>query len=242
MKRFILLLLFATSAYGQHSYNDQPGHTVTYIDPSDSTLYITPTAHTSGLQPTITTGTTSQYLRGDLSLGTLNQAAVAGLTTASSPTFVTVTANLTGNASGSSGSCTGNAATVTTNANMTGDVTSVGNATTIGAGKVTYTMFASSAGATSATTGTIAVTMTQSVFTITPTGACTFNASGGVAGNRCTFIVTTSGTSAFVLTFGTNFKTTGTLSTGTVTAKVFTVSFVCKNGTEWDETSRTTAM
>lgn len=42
-----------------------------------------------------------------------------------------LTGNVTGNTSGSSGSCTGNAATVTTNANLTGDVTSVGNATTI---------------------------------------------------------------------------------------------------------------
>ena len=37
---------------------------------------------------------------------------------------------------------TGNAATVTTNANLTGDVTSVGNATTIGANKVTRSMLA----------------------------------------------------------------------------------------------------
>jgi len=43
----------------------------------------------------------------------------------------TITANITGNVSGSSGSTTGNAATVTTNANLTGDVTSVGNTTTI---------------------------------------------------------------------------------------------------------------
>ena len=42
-----------------------------------------------------------------------------------------VTGNVTGNASGSSGSWTGNAATVTTNANLTGEVTSSGNATTI---------------------------------------------------------------------------------------------------------------
>jgi len=44
-----------------------------------------------------------------------------------------LTGNVTGDVSGSSGSCTGNAATVTTNANLTGEVTSVGNATTIAA-------------------------------------------------------------------------------------------------------------
>ncbi len=47
-----------------------------------------------------------------------------------------------------------------------------------------------SAAATSATTGTMTVTMTsgtQTVFTITPTGACTFNASGGLAGGEMNF-------------------------------------------------------
>jgi hypothetical protein len=97
--------------------------------------------------------------------------------------------------------------------------------------------------ATPATTGAQTVLMaTAAVFTITPTGACTFNASGGVAGKDVTFIVTTSGTSAFVLTFGTNFKAAGTLSTGTVTAKVFCISFICKDGTLWVETGRTAAM
>lgn len=93
-----------------------------------------------------------------------------------------------------------------------------------------------------ATTGTMTTTLTNvSSMTITPTGACTFNASGGKAGQECVFIITTSGTSAFVLTWGTNFKTTGTLSTGTVTAKVFTVSFIY-DGTNWNEMCRTTAM
>ncbi len=101
-----------------------------------------------------------------------------------------------------------------------------------------------SAGATSATTGTMTVTMTsatQNVFTITPTGACTFNASGGKAGASATFIVTTSGASSFVLTWGTNFKTTATLATGVTTAKTFAVNFICTNGTQWIETGRTIA-
>jgi hypothetical protein len=59
-------------------------------------------------------------------------------------TFPTLNQNTTG----SSGSCTGNAATVTTNANLTGDVTSVGNATTIAANAVSYAkMQQTSAGA-----------------------------------------------------------------------------------------------
>lgn len=99
------------------------------------------------------------------------------------------------------------------------------------------------ASVTPATTGTMTLLMgTVSVFTITPTGACTFNASGGFAGQRVSLIITTSGTIARILTFGTNFKPAGTLSTGTVTAKVFQVSFTCKDGTLWVEEGRTAAM
>jgi hypothetical protein len=55
------------------------------------------------------------------------------------------------------GSITGNAATVTTNANLTGDVTSIGNSTTIGAGKVTNNMLAGSIDLTSKVTGALPV-------------------------------------------------------------------------------------
>lgn len=103
----------------------------------------------------------------------------------------------------------------------------------------------SATAATSATTGTMTVTMpstSDQVITITPTGACTFNGTGGKAGARATFYITTSGASSFTLTWGTNYKTTGTLATGTSSGKVFTVSFVCKDGTTWAETGRTAAM
>jgi hypothetical protein len=100
----------------------------------------------------------------------------------------------------------------------------------------------SSATAAAATTGTIAVTMSgMSVYTITPTGACTFNATGGVAGQYCSFVITTTGATSRTLTWGTNYKTTGTLATGIVSGKVFTITFIY-DGTNWNETSRTTAM
>jgi hypothetical protein len=95
--------------------------------------------------------------------------------------------------------------------------------------------------ATSATTGTMTVNMTTSIITITPTGACTFNASGGTVGQIVTFAITTSGTTSFTLTFGTNFRKTGTLATGTTSARFFSVSFVCINGTIWQEIARTAA-
>lgn len=82
---------------------------------------------------------------------------------------------------------------------------------------------------------------TATVFTLTPAQAETINAVNCTAGESGSIIVTTSGTSSFVLTFSTNFKTTGTLTTGTTTAKVFNISFAC-NGSTATEMSRTVAM
>ncbi len=94
--------------------------------------------------------------------------------------------------------------------------------------------------ATSATTGTISVSMTTEIITCTPTGAMTLNATGGVAGQRVTFIFTTSGVNSFVITFGTGFVKVGTLATGTTSARRFTVSFIF-DGVSWIETGRTAA-
>lgn len=97
--------------------------------------------------------------------------------------------------------------------------------------------------ATPATSGTQTLAMSgKSVFTITPTGACTFNATGGFAGQRVGIIINTSGTSSYVLTFGTNFRAAGTLATGTTNNRVFQISFTCKDGTLWIEEGRTGSM
>lgn len=91
-----------------------------------------------------------------------------------------------------------------------------------------------------AATGTMTATMDGQVKSITPVGSCTFNATGGRHGERCSFVITSSATS-YTMTFGTNFKSAGTLATGTVAGKVFTVSFI-HNGFLWIETGRTVAM
>lgn len=153
-------------------------------------------------------------------------------------------------------------ATITTTDSMRTNIYTAinGKQATLGAGSVTNSMlagsidlatkvtgilpFANNAGttaATSATSGTMTVNMTTTIITITPTNACTFNGSGGVTGQRATFVITTSGSSSFTLTWGTNYKTVGTLATGTTTAKIFCVSFLCTNGTQWVETGRTAA-
>ena len=92
-----------------------------------------------------------------------------------------------------------------------------------------------------ATSGAMVVPVTNRLVTITPTGACTFNAGGGgLVGQEMTFLISTSGTSSFTLTFGTNFRKAGTLATGTANARFFTVNFI-SDGTRWWETSRTAA-
>lgn len=167
--------------------------------------------------------------------------------------FPTLNQNTTGTSAGISASITESQVT-----NLVNDLAA--KQSTITAGSITNTQLAgsidlttkvigvlpfsqggmSAAAATSATTGTMTVNMTTSLITITPTGACTFNASGGVAGQITTFSITTSGVSSFTLTWGTNFRKTGTLATGTTTARFFTVAFICLDGTTWAEIARTT--
>jgi len=94
--------------------------------------------------------------------------------------------------------------------------------------------------ATPATTGTMTVNMTTDIITITPTGACTFNAvAGGVIGRKVTFVITTSGTTSYTLTWGTNYRKTGTLATGTTSARFFAVSFMYVATNIWQEIART---
>ena len=81
-----------------------------------------------------------------------------------------------------------------------------------------------------------------SYFILTPDQTCQINATGAKAGQSVSLAITTSGTSSFTLTFGTNFKTTGTLATGPLTAKVFVINFSCFDGITYVETGRTTAM
>jgi len=82
---------------------------------------------------------------------------------------------------------------------------------------------------------------TATVFTLTPAQSEVLNATNCTAGENASLIVTTSGSNTYILTFLTNFKTSGTLTTGTISGKVFVVSFMC-NGTTATEMTRTAAM
>lgn len=85
-------------------------------------------------------------------------------------------------------------------------------------------------------------TTAANVFTLTPAHTATINAAALPArGQWLVLSVLTSGTTSYTLTFGTNFISTGTLATGTTTAKRFTVSFI-SDGVKLVEVARTAAM
>jgi hypothetical protein len=79
------------------------------------------------------------------------------------------------------------------------------------------------------------------VVKVTPNATASYTTTVPAAGTRLTLIVLTSGTSSYVITFSTGFKTTGTLTTGTTSARYFMVSFV-SDGTYVLETARTVAI
>lgn len=90
---------------------------------------------------------------------------------------------------------------------------------------------------------TVSFTPAQAVSQITPAQNETINFSttGYQAGTEIFLEIVTNGTTSYTITFGTGTKNQGTLATGTVSAKTFVVSFVF-DGTNWVETSRTSAM
>jgi hypothetical protein len=79
------------------------------------------------------------------------------------------------------------------------------------------------------------------VFTLTPIQSTTINASAALPGSEITIIVTTNTTTAYTVTFGTNFRAASTLSTGTSSGKAFILSFQSE-GTNWYEVARSGAL
>jgi hypothetical protein len=79
------------------------------------------------------------------------------------------------------------------------------------------------------------------VFTLVPNATANINAASVINGQVIKLVITTSGTAAYTLTFNTNFKSTGTLSTGSLNGKVFTIEFIGAGGV-YNEVCRTSAM
>jgi hypothetical protein len=90
--------------------------------------------------------------------------------------------------------------------------------------------------------GTTAMALaTNDVVKVTPTATATFTTTVPTAGLTKTVIILTSGTTSRTITFGTGFKPTTTLATGTTSARVFVIRFI-SDGTNLYEISRTVAM
>ena len=90
--------------------------------------------------------------------------------------------------------------------------------------------------------GTTAMALAENInVRVTPTATATFTSTVPAAGLRTTIMILTSGASSYTITFGTGFRTTGTLATGTTTARYFMLSFI-SDGTVLVETARTAAM
>jgi hypothetical protein len=81
----------------------------------------------------------------------------------------------------------------------------------------------------------------DNVARVTPNATATFTSTVPAAGAICVLSILTSGTTSYTITFGTGFKSTGTLATGTVSARYFNITFV-SDGTNLIEMSRTTAI
>jgi hypothetical protein len=82
---------------------------------------------------------------------------------------------------------------------------------------------------------------TASVVKCTPNATATYTTTVPAAGTACFLIVVASGTTSRTITFGSGFKPTGTLATGTVTARVFVVHWI-SDGVNLYESGRTAAM
>lgn len=120
--------------------------------------------------------------------------------------------------------------TITFNTAMTLDA----NANLTVTGQISGGYYAPAAGTTAMAFGSYAVTK------VTPNATATFTTTVPAAGAIATLIILTSGSSSYTITFGSGFKTTGTLATGTTTNRNFVISFV-SDGTNMLETSRTAA-
>lgn len=92
------------------------------------------------------------------------------------------------------------------------------------------------------TTGTVTLNPALGdLFTLTPTGDVTLNASATPANANVTIDILTSGSTSRAVLFGTGFVSQGPLDTGTDTAKHFSITFR-GTGTALVEVARTAAM
>ncbi len=90
--------------------------------------------------------------------------------------------------------------------------------------------------------GTLAMALgTNMGVSVTPNADATLTTTVPPSGSTCFLIINTRGTTSYTITFGTGFRSTGTLATGTVSARSFVLEYV-SDGTSLIETRRTAAI
>jgi len=157
-------------------------------------------------------------------------------------TFPTLNQNTSGTAANLSGTpALPNGTTATTQAK--GD-NSTKIATTAYMQLYAQPLYATPTALTAGSTVTWTPVLGTNIYTLTPAQTETINMGtipSGCVGSYITLVITTSGTTAYTLTFGTNIKSQSTLSTGTTTAKTFVINYLIYSTTGVYEMSRTTA-
>lgn len=126
---------------------------------------------------------------------------------------------------------------IVTQNNVVGDITDAGTGNIIKDNRLT----SGGQRVVAATSDTAMALRWRESVQLTPNSTRTLTTTVAPAGQRRTLIILTSGTTSYTLTFGTGFKTTGTLVTGTVSARYFVIEFM-SDGTNMIETSRTSAI
>ena len=118
---------------------------------------------------------------------------------------------------------------------------SIGNTTDSGAASLNVSG-SISGGYIAHANGTTAMAFgSDNVVRVTPTATASYTTTVPAAGAICVLSILTSGASSYTITFSTGFKSTGTLATGTTTARYFNITFV-SDGTNLIEMSRTVAI
>jgi hypothetical protein len=118
---------------------------------------------------------------------------------------------------------------------------SIGNTTDSGAASLNVSG-SMSGGYIAHANGTTAMAFgTDNVARVTPTATASYTTTVPAAGAICVLSILTSGATSYTITFSTGFKSTGTLATGTTTARYFNITFV-SDGTNLIEMSRTVAI
>lgn len=108
----------------------------------------------------------------------------------------------------------------------------------------TQPIYATATALTAGSTVTWTPILGTNIYTLTPAQTETINMGtipSACVGTEMTLIITTSGTTAYTLTFGTNLKSQGTLSTGTTSGKIFQLKYTIYSTSAVYESSRTIA-